>query len=128
MNIKKTAKEILASCDKKIRKDMGFWIKYRPSRWGELLPEKSLRSLIEFIKTKDGKKFSFISALIFSLFFVGVFPTLNFIWSNVFRLWLLLLIIPLFYWLFAITFVYARVIVQLFYEFIKVLFDNLFER
>jgi len=37
---KKTLKEILAAYDRQIRKDMGFWIKYRPSCWGDLLPEK----------------------------------------------------------------------------------------
>ena len=125
---KKTAKEILAYYDRQIRNDMGFWIKYRPSRWGDLIPEKSLRPLIKFIKTKVGKKFVVISALIFSLLFVGVIPTLNFIWSNIFRLWLILLIIPLFYWTFAITSVYSRVIVQSFCEFLRVAFYKLLDR
>ena len=49
---KKTLKEILAAYDRQIRKDMGFWIKYRPSRWGDLLPEKFIRPLLTFIKTK----------------------------------------------------------------------------
>ena len=104
MSNKKTVKEILANYDRQIKKDMVFWIKYRPSRWGDLLPEKSLRPLIKFIKTKDGKKFVVISALIFSLLIVGVIPTLNFIWSNIFRLWLSLLVIPLLYWVLAITY------------------------
>ena len=125
---KKTAKEILASYDRQIRKDMAFWIKYRPSRWKNLLSEKSIRPLIKFIKMKDGKKFVLISALIFSLLFVGVFPTLNFIWSNIFRLWLILLVIPLFYWAIAITSVYARVIVQVFYRIIRFVFYKLIDR
>ena len=45
-----------------------------------------------FGKMKGGKKFVLISAIIFSLLFVGVVPTLNFIWTNFFRLWLILLI------------------------------------
>ena len=49
MSNKKTVKEIIADYDRQIKKDMGFWIKYRPSRWGDLLPEKSLRPLIKFI-------------------------------------------------------------------------------
>ena len=122
MSNKKTAKEILAKYDSQIKKDMGFWIKYRPSRWGDLLPEKTIRPIIKFIKTKGRKKFVFISALIFSLLIFGVIPTLNFIWSNFFRLWLFLLVIPFFYWVFAITSVYMRVVVNVFIEFIKVVF------
>ena len=57
MSNKKTAKEILTAYERQIGKDMYFWIKYRPSRWGDLLPEKSLRPLIKFIKTKDGMNF-----------------------------------------------------------------------
>tara|TARA_B100000579_G_scaffold351278_1_gene305276 strand:- start:105 stop:485 length:381 start_codon:yes stop_codon:yes gene_type:complete len=118
----KRVKEILASYDRQIRKDMRFWIKYRPSRWENLLLEKPLRPLSKFIKMKGGKKVVLIAALIFSLLFFGVIPTLNFIWSNIFRLWLILLIIPLFYWVFVITSVYARVMVQLFCRFIRVVF------
>ena len=123
-----TAKEILSTYDRQIKKDIEFWIKYRPSRWGDLLLEKYLRPFIKFIKTKGGKKFFLISALIFSLLFFGVIPTFNFIWSNFFRLWLILLFIPLFYWVFAITFVYSRVIFQVFFKFIRVVFCKLFDR
>ncbi len=128
MSTKKKAKEILASYDRQIKDDMAFWIKYRPSRWGALLPERTLRPLIKFIKTKGSKKFVLVSALIFSLLIVGVIPTLNFIWSNIFRLWWILLVIPFFYWVFAITFVYIRVIVQAFYEFTIAVFYKLIER
>ena len=128
MSNKKTSKEIFASYDRQIKKDIGFWIKYRPSRWVDLLPEKAFRPLIKFIKKKGGKKFIFISALIFSLLFVGFFPTLNFILSNIFRLWLILLVIPLSYWVFAITFVYARVIVQVFYRFIRFVFYKIIDQ
>ncbi len=122
MSYKKTAREILATYNRQIRRDMDFWIKYRPSRWGSLLPEKSLKPLIKFIKTNGGKRFVLFLALIFSLLFVGVIPTLNFIWSNIFKLWLILLFIPLIYWLFAITSVYARVIIQVLCKFIRVVF------
>ena len=105
---KKTLKEILAAYDRQIRQDMGFWIKYRPFRWGNLLPEKFIRPLLTFIKTKEGKKFVLILAFLLSLIFVGVIPTLNFIWSNIFRIWLILLIIPLVYWTLAISSVYSR--------------------
>ena len=109
---KKTLKEILAAYDRQIRNDMGFWIKYRPSRWGDLLPEKFIRPLLTFIKTKGGKKFVLILTFLLSLIFVGVLPTLNFIWSNIFRIWLILLIIPLAYWTLAIASVYTRVLAQ----------------
>jgi len=79
---KKTLKEILEAYDRQIRKNMGFWIKYRPSRWGDLLPEKFIRPLLTIIKTKGGKKFVLILAFLLSLIFVGVIPTLSFIWSK----------------------------------------------
>ena len=125
MSNKKSAKKILAFYDRQIRKDIGFWIKYRPSRWGDLLPEKSLRTLIQFIKRKGGKKFLLILALIFSLVFVGVFPTLNFIWSNIFRIWLIVFVIPLVYWTLAITSVYSRVLVQGVFEFSRAVLKEL---
>ena len=128
MSNKKKVKDFLAAYDRQIRKDMVFWIKYRPSQWGYLLPEKSLKPLIKFIKTKGGKKFVLISSLIFCLLFVGVIPTLNLIWSNIFRLGLILLVIPLFYWVFAITSIYARIIVQAFCRFIGVIFHKLIYR
>ena len=116
---KKTLKEILEAYDRQIRKDMGFWIKYRPSRWGDLLPEKFIKPLLTFIKTKGGKKFVLILAFLLSLIFVGVIPTLNFIWSNIFRIWWILLVIPLVYWTLAITSVYARVLAHGFCEFVR---------
>tara|TARA_Y100001968_G_scaffold254462_1_gene240368 strand:+ start:524 stop:910 length:387 start_codon:yes stop_codon:yes gene_type:complete len=128
MPIKKTVKEILVAYDRQIKKDMNFWIKYRPSCWGDLLPKKFTRPFLKFIKTKVGKKFVLISALIFSIIFVGVIPTLNFIWSNIFRVWLILLVIPLLYWVLAIVSVYTRLIVQVFCEFVKVVLDKLVDR
>tara|TARA_B100001093_G_C26421483_1_gene840032 strand:- start:230 stop:619 length:390 start_codon:yes stop_codon:yes gene_type:complete len=122
---KKTLKEILAAYDRQIRKDMGFWIKYRPSRWGDLLPEKFIRPLLSFIKTKGGKKFALIFTFLLSLISVGVIPTLNFIWSNIFRLWWILLVIPLVYWTLAITSVYSRVIVQGLFEFSRAVLREL---
>ena len=50
MSNKTKVKEIFATYDRHIRKDMDFWIKYHPSCWGDLLPEKSLTPLIKFIK------------------------------------------------------------------------------
>ena len=122
---KKKLKEILAVYDRKIRNDMGFWIKYRPSRWGDLLPEKFIRPLLTFIKTKGGKKFVFILAFLLSLIFVGVIPTLNFVWSNIFRIWWILLFIPLVYWTLAITSVYSRVLVQGVFEFSRAVLREL---
>ena len=63
------------------KKDIVFGIKSRSSGLGGWLSEKNLRPLIKFIKTKSGKKFVFISALIFSLLIDGVIPTLNFIFQ-----------------------------------------------
>ena len=122
---KKTLKEILAAYDRQIRKDMGFWIKYRPSCWGDLLPEEFIRPLLTFIKTKGGKKFVLILAFLLSLVFVGVIPTLNFIWSNIFRIWWILLVIPLAYWTLAIISVYSRVLVQGFFEFSRAVLKEL---
>ena len=98
MTYKKTAKELIAAYERQIRLDMGFWIKFRPSRWGYLLLDKFIRPFLKFIEKKGGKKFVLKSVLLFSLIFVGVIPTLNFIWSNIFRVWLILLFLPLFYW------------------------------
>jgi len=122
---KKKLKEIFAAYDKQIRKDMGFWIKYRPSRWGDLLPEKFVRPLSTLIKTKGGKKFVLIFAFLLSLIFIGVIPTLNFIWSNIFRIWWILLVIPLAYWTLAITSVYLRVLVQGLFEFSRAVLREL---
>ena len=122
---KRTLKGILAAYDRQIRKDMGFWIKYRPSRWGDLLPEKFIRPLLSFIKTKGGKKFALILAFLLSLIFVGVIPTLSFIWSNIFRIWWILLVIPLVYWTLAITSVYLRVLVQGLFEFSRAVLREL---
>ena len=122
---KKKLREILASYDRQIKKDMGFWIKYRPSRWGDLLPEKFIRPLLTFIKTKGGKKFVLILAFLLSLIFVGVIPTLNFIWSNIFRLWWILLVIPLVYWTLAIISVYSRVLIQGIFEFSRAILREL---
>ncbi len=61
MTDKKTAKKIIAAYDKQIRKDMGFWIKYRPSRWGDLLPDKFIspfmkgKAVIETFIKGDGR-------------------------------------------------------------------------
>tara|TARA_B100000579_G_scaffold394331_1_gene371604 strand:+ start:1324 stop:1647 length:324 start_codon:yes stop_codon:yes gene_type:complete len=107
---------------------MFLWIKYRPSRWGEFLSENSLRPLITFIKKEGGKKFILVSPLIFSLLFAGVIPTLNFIWSNILRLCLIPLVIPTFYWVFAIISVYMRVIIHAFFKFVRVLFDKFIKR
>ena len=122
---KKTLKEILVAYDRQIRKDMGFWIKYRPSRWGDLLPEKFIRPLLILIKMKGGKKFVLILAFLLSLIFVGVIPTLSFIWSNIFRIWWILLVIPLVYWTLAITSVYLRVLVQGLFEFSRAVLREL---
>ena len=122
---RKTLKEILAAYDKQIRKDMGFWIKYRPSCWADLLPEKFIRPLLTFIKTKGRKKFVLILAFLLSLIFVGVIPTLNFIWSNIFRIWWILLVIPLLYWTLAITSVYSRVLVKGLFEFSRAVLREL---
>ena len=122
---KKTLKEILAAYDRQIRKDMGFWIKYRPSCWAELLPEKFIRPLLTFIKTKGGKKFVLILAFFLSFVFVGVIPTLNFIWSNIFRIWWILLVIPLAYWTLAIISVYSRVLAQGVFQFLRAVLKEL---
>ncbi len=126
MTNKKTLKEFLAAYDRQIRKDIGFWIKYRPSRWGDLLPDKFIRPLLKFINTKSGKKFVLILVFIFSLIFVGVISTLNFIWSNIFKVWLILIVIPLTYWTLAITSVYTRVLAHGFCEFVRALLADPF--
>jgi len=93
-----------------------------------LIPDRFIRPLLKFIERKGSKKFILTATLIFSLIFVGVIPTLNFIWSNLFRFWLILLFIPLSYWAFAITFVYTRVIALALCEFVRVVFDTLIDR
>ena len=127
MNKKRTVKEILAKYYRQIKKDIGFWIKYRPSRWFFLLPEKSRKPLITFIDRKGGMKFIIKLALLFSLIFIGLIPTLNFIWSNIFRVWLIVFVIPLIYWGLAIAIVYVRVITLAVGEFVRVVLDNLID-
>ena len=119
MTKKKTLKETLEAYERQIRDDMGFWIKYRPSRWRDFLPDKCIRPLLILIKTKRGKNFLVILAFLLSFIFVGVMPTLNFIWSNIFRVWLILLFIPLIYWTLAIASVYTRVLCKVVFEFVK---------
>ena len=121
MTNKKTLNQILEVYERQIRKDMGIWIKYRPSRWGYLLPKKFIRTLLIFFKTKGGKNFVMIFAFLLSLLFVGVLPTLNFIWSNIFRIWLILLIIPMVYWTLAITSVYTKVLAKGVFEIVRAL-------
>tara|TARA_Y100001968_G_C19446352_1_gene765591 strand:+ start:973 stop:1350 length:378 start_codon:yes stop_codon:yes gene_type:complete len=116
MTYKKTLSKFLAGYNRKIGKDMSIWIKYRPSRWGDFVPEKFIGPLLKFINKKGGKKVVLILTFILSLIFVGVMPTLNFIWSNIFRIWLILLVIPLLYWTLAIFSVYTRVLVQAIFD------------
>ena len=125
---KKKLKEILGAHNKQIRKDMDFWIKYRPSRWGDLLPQKFIKPILKLLKRKGGKNFFLLLVLIFSLIFVGVIPTFNFIWSHIFRVWLSLLLVPIVYWVFAITSVYIRVLVLFLFDFLRVLIDKLIDR
>ena len=125
---KKRLKEILGAHNKQIRKDMDFWIKYRPSRWGDLLPQKFIKPILKLLKRKGGKNFFLLLVLIFSLIFVGVIPTFNFIWSHIFRVWLSLLLVPIVYWVFAITSVYIRVLVLFLFDFLRVLIDKLIDR
>ncbi len=123
--IKRDFAEHLQAYNKQIRKDMDFWIKYRPSRWGNFIPDRVGEPILKFIERKEGRKFLLKTALIASLIFVGVMPTLNFIWSNIFRVWLILLIVPLAYWSLAIAAVYSRVIALAVCEFAIVVLDNL---
>ncbi len=125
---KKTRKEILSVYERQIRIDMAFWIKYRPSRWGAFLPDKIVRLFKRLIEKKGGKHFVFILALILSLKFFGFFPTLNFIWSNFFRIGLIIFIIPILYWVLAIISVYTRLIAFVLLEFLTIVYDNLLDR
>ena len=126
MNKKKKAQEILDAYEKQIMKEMSFWIEHRPSRWGVLLMDNSKNPFFKFIERKGGKKFILKFALIFSLIFVGVVPTFKLILSNIFRVWWILLFIPIIYWVLAIIFVYTRVIVITIREVIVVALANLF--
>tara|TARA_Y100001968_G_scaffold132479_1_gene120909 strand:- start:3364 stop:3741 length:378 start_codon:yes stop_codon:yes gene_type:complete len=124
----KTAKKILSAFDRQIKNDIGFWIRNRPSRWRYLLPEKFIKPFLKYIEKRGGKNFVLKISLIFSLIVVGFIPTLNFIWSNIFRVWLILLFIPIVYWTFAIISIYARVLNLVFSEFIKPFLKNLIDR
>ena len=124
MTYKKTLKETIATYDRQIKKHMSFWINYRPSRWGYLLPDKFSRPLLKFIKKKGGRTSVCILLLTFSSFFFGFLTTLNFIWSNIFKVWLFLLIIPMVYWILAILTVYVRVITLALIELVLFFLDN----
>tara|TARA_Y100001968_G_C19243736_1_gene660781 strand:+ start:480 stop:854 length:375 start_codon:yes stop_codon:yes gene_type:complete len=123
MTKEKKARKLFEAYDKQIRKDMNYWMKYRPSCWVDILPEKFKKPFIKLIKNKNSKKLFLVSAIIFSLVFLGFIPTISFIWSNIFRISLILLVIPLIYWALAITAVYGKVIAKVFYKFAKVLLN-----
>ena len=119
---KKTAKKILAFYERQLNSDISFWIKHRPSRWSYYLPDKWRMPFLKFIDQKGRKKFVLIVALIFSLIFVGVIQTLNFIWLNFFRAWLMLLLIPIFYWTMAIICIYTKIIALAFRQVLLFIF------
>tara|TARA_Y100001968_G_scaffold295522_1_gene302986 strand:+ start:1483 stop:1860 length:378 start_codon:yes stop_codon:yes gene_type:complete len=119
MTDNKRAIGIIAAYEKRIKKEMSFWIKHRPSCWWGVLPEKLVRILLRFIKTKGVKNFLIIFSIFLSFIFVGFVPTLSFIWSNIFKLWLTLLLIPIIYWSVAITSVYTVVLAQVVCEFVR---------
>ena len=113
-----------------ISRDMFFWIKYRPSLWLSFLPirKKDKNTIKQFIIKKNSKQFIFYSFVICCLIFVGFLPTVNFIFSNFFKIWLIPIIIPIVYWAIAITAVYSRVIAIKLVEIILVVFKKSINR
>ena len=64
---KKSFKRYLQSIDYQIKRDIDFWLKYRPSRWLSFIPKRHEKTILRFIDKKNSKKFIFYTALIFCL-------------------------------------------------------------
>ena len=109
-----------------INKDMAFWIKYRPSRWLSFIPKRLEKVILRFIDKKNSKQFIFYTALIFCFIFVGFVPTINFIFSNFWRLWLIPIFICMIYWLLAVVAIYSRVIFVVLRDFILSILEKWF--
>ena len=107
-----------------INKDMDFWIKYRPSRWLSFIPKRLEKSISQFIDKKNAKHLAFYTALISCLIFVGFVPTLKFLFWYLFKIWLICILIPLAYWVIAISLVYSRVICIKLVEFILAILES----
>ena len=114
--------------EKRINMDLAFWIKYRPSTWSSHAPKK----FVSFYKLSFDKKISrrvvFCLILFCSLIFIGLLPTINFIFSNFWRLWLIPILTCLCYWIVAFVVVYLRFIIFVLKELIFIIFDNFISR
>ena len=125
---KKKLKEILEAYYRNIRKDMGFCIKYRPSTWRSLIPQIIEKPIKKFFIKKSRRRLVFYSVLILSLMFTGLVSTINFIFSNIWKLWLIPIIVCVTYWVLAISAVYLKVTALFLSELILVVFEKLIDR
>ncbi len=100
----------IESIDDQMKRDMEFWIKYRPSRWLSFIPKRFEKLILQIIEKKKSKQLVFYIALICCLIFVGFVPTLKFLFWYLFKIWLICILIPFAYWGASITAVYLRVI------------------
>ncbi len=82
---KKTLKEILPAYVRQIRKDMGFWINYRPSRLVNLHPEKFIRPLMKLINS-EGDRNLYGYWFFFSVYICWSHTNFKFYLVNIFRI------------------------------------------
>ena len=125
--MKKLEREI-QSINYQIKRDIEFWMKYRPSLWLSFSPKRLEELILGFIEKKGNKEFVFYTALLCCLIFVGFVPTLRLLLWYLFRIWLICIVIPLAYWVTAISIVYSRVILIKLVGFILAVFDKLIDR
>jgi len=124
---KKVAKD-LNYFGEQINKDISFWITYRPSTWIGLIPKGIKKRIIQFFSKKNYRCFAFSFLLIICLVFIGFVRTINFIFSNLWIIWLIPVLICLTYWTLALLLVYLRVIALFFDAWILTTLSKLFDR
>ena len=118
----------IQSIDDQIKRDMDFWLKYRPYRWLSFIPKRLEKLILQFIDRKDPKRLVFYITLIFGLVFVGLVPTLKFLFWYLFKIWLICILIPLAYWGLAIISIYSRVVSIILLKFILNILDKVILR
>ena len=111
-----------------INRDMAFWIKYRPSRWATLLPNRHKKIFILFHSKKKIRLLFIYPILIFFIIFLGFLPTINFVFSNFWRLWLIPILVCLSYWILAVLVIYLKIIILLLRKLMLVIIDKIIYR
>ena len=108
--IKRRISSYLLIYGKQINRDLSFFIKFRPSKWLSFISPRIEIPVKKFFRNKNRRRFFITPAIFLCLIFVGFFPTINFVVSNFWKLWLIPVLICMGYWLIAFLAVYLRAI------------------